>query len=106
MASDAHFDGNVMGGLLMEVFGQEMTDALGCCGHCGDKNEVGALIVYRSGPGDVVRCPSCSTVLIVATTPVGRAAGLLLLAALAPACVLMGCSRPRASIARALLGPP
>ncbi len=29
MASDAHLDGNVMGGLLMEVFGREMTDALG-----------------------------------------------------------------------------
>ena len=67
MASDAHLDGNVMGGLLMEVFGQEMTNALGCCAHCGDKNQVGALIVYRAGPGDVVRCPSCSTVLIVAT---------------------------------------
>jgi hypothetical protein len=66
MASDAHLDGNVMGGLLMEVFGAELTDALGCCAHCGDKNHVGALVVYPGGPGDVVRCPSCSTVLIVA----------------------------------------
>jgi hypothetical protein len=67
MADDAHLDGNAIGGLLIEVFGQEMTDALGCCAHCGDKNHVGALIVYRGGPGDVMRCPSCSTVLIVAT---------------------------------------
>ena len=67
MASDAHLDGNAMGGVLMEMFGQDMTDALGCCAQCGDENLVGALIVYRSGPGDVVRCPSCSTVLIVAT---------------------------------------
>jgi hypothetical protein len=67
MADDTHLDGNAMGGLLIEVFGQEMTDALGCCAHCGDKNQVGALIVYRGGPGDVVRCPSCATVLIVAT---------------------------------------
>ena len=66
MADDAHLDGNVMGGLLIEVFGHEMTDALGCCAHCGDKNKVGALIVYLGGPGDVMRCPSCSTVLIVA----------------------------------------
>jgi hypothetical protein len=66
MTSDGHLDGNVMGGLLMEVFGQEMTDALGRCAHCGDRNKVGALIVYAGGPGDVVRCPSCSTVLIVA----------------------------------------
>ena len=67
MADDAHLDGNAMGGLLIEVFGQEMTDALGCCAHCGDKNLVGTLIVYRGGPGDVMRCPSCETVLIVAT---------------------------------------
>ena len=66
MTSDAHLDGNVMGGLLMEVFGQEMTDALGCCAHCGDMNKVGALVVYPGGPGDVVRCPTCTTVLIVA----------------------------------------
>jgi hypothetical protein len=67
MASDTHVDGNAIGGLLIDVFGQEMTDARGCCANCGDINAVGALIVYRSGPGDVVRCPSCSTVLIVAT---------------------------------------
>jgi len=67
MADDAHLDGNVLGGLLIEVFGQEMTDALGRCAHCGDENQVCALIVYRAGPGDVIRCPSCATVLIVAT---------------------------------------
>ena len=66
MADDAYLDGNAMGGLLIEVFGQEMTEALGCCAHCGDENQVGALIVYRGGPGEVVRCPSCATVLIVA----------------------------------------
>ena len=66
MESDAHLDGNAIGGLLIEVFGQEMTDALGRCAHCGDENRVGALILYRGGPGEVVRCPSCATVLIVA----------------------------------------
>ncbi len=29
MTDDAHVDGNAIGGLLIEVFGQEMTDALG-----------------------------------------------------------------------------
>jgi Family of unknown function (DUF6510) len=66
MADDAHVDGNAMGGLLMDVFGQEMTDALARCAHCGDRNRVGAFMVYQCGPGDVMRCPSCSTVLIVA----------------------------------------
>jgi uncharacterized protein DUF6510 len=67
MTSDAHVDGNALGGLLIEVFGREMTDALGCCVSCGAVNEVGALFVYRSGPGDVVRCPGCTSVLLVAT---------------------------------------
>ena len=67
MTTDNHVDGNAIGGLLIEVFGREMTDARGCCAGCGAINAVGALVVYRSGPGDVVRCPGCGTVLIVAT---------------------------------------
>ena len=67
MANDAHLDGNAIGGLLIEVFGREMTHARGACSACGAVNAVGALIVYRSGPGDVVRCPGCTTVLVVAT---------------------------------------
>ena len=31
-------------------------------------NALGALIVYRSGPGDVLRCPSCESVLMVAAS--------------------------------------
>ena len=31
-------------------------------------NAMGALIVYRSGPGDVLRCPSCESVLMVASS--------------------------------------
>lgn len=72
MASESHVDGNAIGGLLVEVFGREMTDARGCCAVCGAVNAVGALVVYRSGPGDVVRCPRCTTVLLVATPlPIG-----------------------------------
>jgi hypothetical protein len=67
MTSDNHVDGNAMGGLLMDVFGREMTDALGSCANCGSTHVMAELIVYRSGPGDVLRCPSCQTVLIVAT---------------------------------------
>lgn len=63
---EAHVDGNALGGLLIEAFGREMTDALGCCAGCGTIDVVGRLIVYRSGPGDVVRCPSCEAVIMVA----------------------------------------
>jgi uncharacterized Zn finger protein len=65
---ERYVDGNAIGGLMFEVFGQEMTDALGCCAACGAVNAMAALVVFRSGPGDVVRCPTCGTVVIVITT--------------------------------------
>ena len=65
MADETHLDGNALAGLLVEVFGREMTAAVGCCGGCGARNAVGALLVYRAGLGDVVRCPACSAVLLV-----------------------------------------
>jgi ribosomal protein S27E len=68
MIDDRHLDGNVLGGLLHELFGREMTDQRGCCGNCGAINPLGATIVYLDAPGDVVRCPSCATVLLVAVS--------------------------------------
>jgi hypothetical protein len=68
MSDDNHVDGNAIGGLLLEVFGREMTDAQGCCASCGSVHALGAYMVYRSGPGDVVRCPSCASVVIVAAS--------------------------------------
>ena len=66
MTSDAHVDGNALGGALMELFGREMTDARSCCAECGAINRLGALIVYDQAPGDVVRCPGCEAVILVA----------------------------------------
>lgn len=63
---EAHLDGNALGGVLMEAFGAEMTDSPGRCEHCGTPNLVAVLLVYRSGPGDVVRCPNCMSVVMVA----------------------------------------
>jgi len=67
MAGDTHVDGNALGGMLLEVFGREMTDARGCCAACGSVHAIGAMIVYRSA-GDVMRCPTCDNVVVVATT--------------------------------------
>jgi hypothetical protein len=63
---DHHLDGNAIGGLLQELFGQEMTDRLGCCGNCRATNPLGATVVYLDAPGSVVRCPACQSVLLVA----------------------------------------
>ena len=67
MSDDRHLDGNAVGGLLLEIFGREMTAELECCGHCRAVNPVAAVHVYLEAPGVVVRCPACSTVLMVIT---------------------------------------
>ena len=58
-------DGNAIGGLLLEVFGMEMTTATATCGHCGAVGLVAELMVYLQAPGTVVRCPACGQVLMV-----------------------------------------
>lgn len=67
MTDETHVDGNALGGLLTEVFGREMTDAQGCCGACGTTHQVGAMRVFH-GPGEVMRCPTCDTVVLVTIT--------------------------------------
>jgi Family of unknown function (DUF6510) len=62
---DSALDGNAIGGLLNEVFGAEMTTAVGTCGSCGAVRQVAELVVYRPGLGTVVRCRSCQSVLMV-----------------------------------------
>jgi hypothetical protein len=62
---DFAVDGNAIGGLLMEVFGTEMTTATGTCGSCGAASQVAELVVYQPGLGTVVRCRSCEAVLMV-----------------------------------------
>ena len=61
---DGTLDGNAIGGLLMEVFGAEMTTAVATCGSCGTGSQVAELAVYMPGPGAVVRCRSCDAVLM------------------------------------------
>lgn len=62
---DDVLDGNAIGGLLMELFGSEMTTAVVTCGSCGSVGQVAELAVYRPGMGTVVRCRVCDNVLMV-----------------------------------------
>ena len=66
MAAESHVDGNALGGLLIEAFGREMTSARERCAACGSIRELGALLAYTRAPGDVLRCPDCGSVLLVA----------------------------------------
>jgi Family of unknown function (DUF6510) len=58
-------DGNAIAGLLFDVFGEEMTTAVGICASCGASGEVGRFVVYAQAPGMVARCSACSSVLMV-----------------------------------------
>ena len=57
-------DGNALGGLLLELFGVELTAAPCTCGSCGARGELARLDVYVDCPGVVGRCPQCEQVLI------------------------------------------
>jgi len=62
---DAALDGNAIGGLLIEIFGTEMTTATGTCGTCGTVSQVAELAVYLRGLDTVVRCRGCDSALMV-----------------------------------------
>ena len=56
-------DGNAVAGLLQEVFGSDMTTAIGTCASCGAAEAVGAIHVFR-GAGIVLCCPHCDNALM------------------------------------------
>ncbi len=58
-------DGNAIAGLLMQVFGTEMTIAAGACAHCAATGLLAEQMVYNRAPGIVVRCRSCTSALMV-----------------------------------------
>jgi uncharacterized protein DUF6510 len=58
-------DGNAIGGLLYAVFGGEMTMAHAECGRCGGRGPVAEWAVYLGGPGIVVRCRVCHSIVMV-----------------------------------------
>ena len=62
---DGVLDGNAIGGMLIELFGTEMTTAVGTCGVCGMTGQVAEFAVYRPGLGTVVRCRVCDNALMV-----------------------------------------
>jgi hypothetical protein len=57
-------DGNAIGGLLIEVFGTDVTAATGVCASCGAEGYVATLDVYVHAPGVVGRCRSCEAVML------------------------------------------
>ena len=69
---DRTLDGNAVAGMLEQLFGADMTVVDSECAGCGRHGEIGTLLAYTNAPGVVLRCPSCSTVLLrMVETPRG-----------------------------------
>lgn len=63
-------DANATAGLLYEIFGAEMTASPTECATCGSQREIGDLLAFTQGPGIVLRCSACeSVVLRIVQTP-------------------------------------
>ena len=58
-------DGNAIGGVLHYVFGGEMTMAQATCSCCGARGPLAECDVYLGGPGVVVRCRVCHSIVMV-----------------------------------------
>jgi hypothetical protein len=68
---DLKLDGNAIGGLMLELFGADMTAAGTVCGNCGARGEMARLDVYRAA-GIVVRCATCEAVMLRIVQGSGR----------------------------------
>lgn len=65
-------DGNAVAGTLSEIYGDDMTNVLAECASCGKIDHIGELLAYVHGPGIVLRCSSCATVMIRIVQKPGR----------------------------------
>ena len=57
-------DANAAAGMLMEIFGTEMTVAASRCTYCGNRAQIGTLRAYMHAPGLVLRCSVCTQVVM------------------------------------------
>jgi len=70
--ADLTLDGNAVAGVLVEIFGDDLTAAIGTCPDCGRKAELATCRAYTHAPGIVLRCAACDGVhLVMARTPRG-----------------------------------
>jgi hypothetical protein len=70
--ADLTLDGNAVAGVLVEVFGDDLTAAMGTCPDCGRRAELATCRAYTHAPGIVLRCSVCDGVpLRIARTPGG-----------------------------------
>ncbi len=59
-----YVDGNMLAGVLRELFTVDVTTAVGKCASCGASGAIAQAHVYPDAPGMVARCPACGAVLL------------------------------------------
>jgi hypothetical protein len=66
-------NGNALAGPLHDVFGPDVTAAVGGCGNCGWTGAMDGVRVFDHAPGVVARCPNCEQILMRLARGPGRA---------------------------------
>ena len=72
-SSELWSDGNALAGPFHDLFGVEVSAAIGCCTNCGRAGPLAELRVFDHAPGVVARCPACDQVLARLVQSPGRA---------------------------------
>jgi len=70
--SSRRLDGNAAGGALAELFAADLTAARSRCASCGTTEALGAHHLYADAPALVLRCPSCTEVVLRFASQEGR----------------------------------
>jgi hypothetical protein len=70
--SSRRLDGNAAGGALAELFSADLTAARSRCASCGTTEALGAHHLYADAPALVLRCPSCTEVVLRFASQEGR----------------------------------
>jgi Family of unknown function (DUF6510) len=70
--NELRLDGNAVAGMLSELFATDATTVMLTCASCSTRCALGAAHAYARGPGAVLRCPSCESVLMRAAEIRGR----------------------------------
>jgi Family of unknown function (DUF6510) len=65
-------DGNAAGGMLADLFAVDLTAARSRCASCGTTEALGAHLLYADAPALVLRCPTCTQVVLRYASRDGR----------------------------------
>ena len=72
-SSELGSDGTALAGPFHDLFGVEVSAAIGRCTNCGRAGPLAELRVFDHAPGVVARCPVCDQVLLRLVRGPGRA---------------------------------